>query len=416
MRRAALLGLVLSSAASSASAAPMSFEQAAARLFADAPALKAADAGQRSAEAGLRDADRRPNPTAEFELENFAGTGPYRGFDGTEVTALIEQPIELGGKRRARVAVARAEIALAVAERQSEQRRLLAELIRTYGNAAASRARAAVAAEQVEIAETLARQSARRLAVGDIAEVEHDRVLVSLGEARAELERTQRETEAAERSLAILVGATEPVQAEASFLTRTGVDPGRIVIATIDDPRFAAIAARDTARIAAARTERIPDLAARGGVRLDREQEAVALVAGVSIPLPLFNPGRARVAQAQAEAERASFAAEAQRREARRTAERALGSWRSALRTLENIDLQTIPAAERLVALTERGYRLGALPYRDLADARSSLYNARRARIDALEQLSSAKADLAEVTGAFDAVGLVNPQSAGAAG
>ena len=411
MRRAAWLSLVLAGVAGSASAAPMSFEEAAARVAAEAPALKAADAGRRAAEAGLRDADRRPNPTAELEVENFAGTGPYRGFDGTEVTALIEQPIELGGKRRARVAVAQAEIALAVAERQSEQRRLLAELVRTYSNAAASRARAAVAAEQVEAAETLAAQSARRLAVGDIADVEHDRVLVTLGEARAELERAQRETEAAERSLALLVGSLERIQADPSFLTTSGADPARIAIVTADDARFAAMAERDQARVAAARAERIPDLTARGGVRMARDEDAVALIAGISVPLPLFNPGRARVAQAQAEAERASFAAEAQRREARRTAERALGNWRSARRTLETVERQTIPAAERLVTLTERGYRLGALPYRDLADARTSLYTARRSRIDALEQAANAKADLAEVTGAFSDLGLTVTQT-----
>ena len=409
IRRAALLAL-LAAVAPPAAAAPMTFDQAAARLRAEAPALKAADAGQRAAEAGLRDADRRPNPTAELEVENFAGTGPYRGFDGTEVTALVEQPIELGGKRRARVAVARAEIAIAVAERQFEQRRLLAELVRTYGSAAAARARVGITAEQVEVAETLASQSARRLAAGDIAEVEHDRVLVSLGEARTELERARREADSAERGLALLVGAPEPVQADPSFLTRDAADPARITILSADEARFRAIAERDRARIAAARAERTPDLAARGGVRVAREEEAVALVAGVSIPLPLFNPGRSRVAQAEAEAERGRFAAEAQRREALRNAERALGNWRSALRALATIERQTLPAAERLVGLTERGYRLGALPYRDLADARNSLYVARRARFDALEQVANAKADLAEVTGAFADLGLPTPE------
>ncbi|WP_300975114.1 TolC family protein [Sphingomonas sp. LHG3406-1] len=405
MRRACL-ALLLAGAASPAATAPMTFGEAAARLVTEAPALRAADAARRAAEAGLLDADRRPNPSADIEIENFAGTGPYRGVDGAEITAVIEQPIELGGKRRARTAVARADIALALAERQGEARRLLAELARTYGNAAASRARATIAQEQVALAETLAAQSARRLAVGDIAEVEHDRVLVSLGEARTELERNRRDTETAERNLALLVGATEAVEADPSFLATGSVDPAQIAIVTADDSRIAAIADRERARVAAARAGRIPDLTARGGVRVAREEEAVALVAGVSIPLPFFNNGRARVVQAQAEAERANLAAEAQRRDARRTAERALGNWRSALRSLENIEGRTLPAAERLVALTERGYRLGALPYRDLADAQTSLYASRRARIDAQEQVATAKADVAEVTGAYSALGL----------
>jgi cobalt-zinc-cadmium efflux system outer membrane protein len=398
--------LLLAGAAHGATAAPLTLEHAAARLLAESPGLKAASAAERAAIAGLSEADRRPNPTAEFEVENFAGTGPYRGFDGTEVTALVEQPIELGGKRRARVALANAEIALAVAERESEVRRLYAELIRTYANAGAARARASLAANQVEVAETLAAQGARQLAVGDIAEVDQNRLLVALGEARGLLERTTRDRDVAERSLALLIGASEPVEADPAFLERSGGNPQTITILTADDARFAALAERARAQVAAATAERRPDLAARGGVRVDREANAVALVAGISIPLPLFNPGRARVAQREAEAERASFAAEAQRREARRTAERALGNWRSALRALETIERESIRAAERLLILTERGYRLGALPYRDLADARTSLANARIARVDTLEQALIAQADLAEVTGAFAALGL----------
>ena len=417
MRSACLLAILLSGGAPAAYAAPMTFDQAAARMMAESPALKAAAAGQRVAEAGLRDSDRPPNPSAELEVEDFAGTGPYRGFNGTEVTALLEQPIERGGKRRARVAVARAEITLAIAERQSEQRRLLAELVRTYASAAASRVRAGIAGEQVAIAERLAEQSARRLAAGDIADVEHDRVLVTLGGARAELERTLREAEVAERTLASLVNSAEPVEADlAHFERRQDADPASITLVTADDSRFAALAERGRARVVAAQAERVPDLTARGGVRAKREEDAVAFVAGVSIPLPLFNPGRSRVAQAQAEAEQSVFLAEAQRREARRTADRALGNWSSALRLLETIDRQTIPAAERLVTLTERGYRLGALAYRDLADARTSLYNARRSRVDALEQVAAAKADLAQVTGAFAELGLAAPAIAAAAG
>jgi cobalt-zinc-cadmium efflux system outer membrane protein len=398
-------GLLLATAAMPAAAAPLTFEQAIQRLEAQAPALQAADAGRRAAEAGLNEANRRPNPTAELEVENFAGNGPFRGLRGTEITALIEQPIELGGKRRARVAVARAEIALAVAERASERRRLLAELVRTYGNAAASRARAELAAEQVETAETLAAQSARRLAVGTIPEVEHDRVLVSLGEARTELERARRDTEAAERSLGLLVGSAEPVQADPGFLTQRLIDSAKVTISTADDLRLA-LTARSRAQVAVAEADRRPDVAARGGIRLAREEEAVGFIAGISVPLLFFNPGRARVAQAQAEADRAAFAAEAQRREAVTRAERALANWRSAIRSLQLLDQQTIPAAQRLVTLTDRGYRLGALPFRDLADARTSLNNARQSRLDALEQVTLAKADLAEVTGAFSDLGL----------
>src|SRR3546814_4799482 len=44
----------------------------------------------------------RPNPSLAIDAENVAGSGPYRALGGAEVTATIELPIELGGKRSAR--------------------------------------------------------------------------------------------------------------------------------------------------------------------------------------------------------------------------------------------------------------------------------------------------------------------------
>jgi cobalt-zinc-cadmium efflux system outer membrane protein len=45
----------------------------------------------------------RPNPTVSLYGENFAGSAPYNGFGGTQTTFQVNQPLELGGKRTARI-------------------------------------------------------------------------------------------------------------------------------------------------------------------------------------------------------------------------------------------------------------------------------------------------------------------------
>src|SRR3546814_13778981 len=42
---------------------------------------------------------------------NFAGTGPYSGFNGTETTVSVNQRLDLGGRRKARMTLAEAELA-----------------------------------------------------------------------------------------------------------------------------------------------------------------------------------------------------------------------------------------------------------------------------------------------------------------
>ena len=51
-----------------------------------APLVEAAQAAVAASRAARTVAGLRPNPSIETDIENFAGTGPYRRFDETETT------------------------------------------------------------------------------------------------------------------------------------------------------------------------------------------------------------------------------------------------------------------------------------------------------------------------------------------
>ena len=405
------LGLLLLACAGTPTlAAPVTFEQAAGEVLAAAPRLRAADAGLRAAQAAERQASRRPNPSLEVEVENFGGSRPYDGFDGAEITAVVEQPIEFGGKRRARLGEARADTRLATADLAAARRRLLADLVVAYAAAAAARERLSVRSDQAETARTIAAQSARRLAAGDIPDVQNDRTQVDLGTADAALEQARIDLDAAERALATLWGGDRSAEAHADWLRDVGPDPASVAtrVSASDLPdaaRWAALEARGQAGIAGARAARVPDVGVRAGVRSLRDDDATAFVVGLSVPLPFFDGGGARVERARQEAARAGFEVAAERSEAWRDLARALGSWQGARASLAVVDRQTLPAAERLVALTRRGFDGGALPYRDLADALTARLGARLQRIEALEKVQVARGEVAAFTGGFAAVG-----------
>jgi cobalt-zinc-cadmium efflux system outer membrane protein len=67
----------------------------------------------RAGEARTLQAGLLPNPEVGVEVENFAGSGEFRGFDAAETTIALGQVIELGGKRlrRARVAALERDLA-----------------------------------------------------------------------------------------------------------------------------------------------------------------------------------------------------------------------------------------------------------------------------------------------------------------
>ena len=131
---------------------PLTLDQALSLAGATAPSLEAATAGVRAAEAGRTVAGYRPNPSIVAETENIAGSGQYRGLRSAETTAGLALPIELGGKRSARIAVAdaignRARIGTALAE--ADLRLAVTQL---YIEATAAERRLVTAREQAGIA------------------------------------------------------------------------------------------------------------------------------------------------------------------------------------------------------------------------------------------------------------------------
>ena len=85
---------------------PQALEEAAMR----SPAVVAAERDVAAAEARARQAGYRNNPEISLEVENVAGTGELRGIRSMETTLAVNQRLDLGGRRAARVDVARAEL------------------------------------------------------------------------------------------------------------------------------------------------------------------------------------------------------------------------------------------------------------------------------------------------------------------
>ena len=83
-----------------------SLDEAAAR----SPAIVAAEAEVAAAEARIRQAGYRENPELSLEVENVGGTGELKGLRSTETTLAVNQRLDLGGRRSARVGSARAEL------------------------------------------------------------------------------------------------------------------------------------------------------------------------------------------------------------------------------------------------------------------------------------------------------------------
>src|SRR5262249_45301274 len=134
-------------------------------------------------EVGVAEAERvaasfRPRTGLTITGENLGINGPSRFNNLYEVSAVIAQPIELGGRRALRREVAERTVSLAEARLANVMQRLLLDLRRGYMEAALARANLEIARENQAAFAELVRLNTVRVKEGDVAEVELMRVRV----------------------------------------------------------------------------------------------------------------------------------------------------------------------------------------------------------------------------------------------
>ena len=108
-----------------------------------APKLAQSAAEVSVAQGLAQQAAARPNPTLGFEAENLA-VHDNTGVAARQDTFSLSQPLELGGKRSARVAAGRADVDAAQARQRQAQADFAAELAIAYASAEAATRKAAL--------------------------------------------------------------------------------------------------------------------------------------------------------------------------------------------------------------------------------------------------------------------------------
>ncbi|QGP78652.1 TolC family protein [Sphingobium sp. CAP-1] len=389
--------------ATSPSAGPVfTLEDAVAAAGGSAPAAQAAQAGIAAAQAARTVAGLRPNPQLQTQVENVAGSGAYDGFSQAETTVGINIPIEMGGKRSARVAVANAQTDRALLIAAITQADIRLQVTGLYIEAIAAERRALTARDQVRIAQDALQAAKVRVQAGRASPIEEQRAEVAKLNAEAGAERTRRLADATRANLARRIGRPLGDSLEAVSLDRL---PGDIYgPAAVTSEGTLALAAANAdlaiadAGVRLAQSQRVPDLTVGPAVRRLSATNDTAAVFSISLPIPLFNAGKAAVAQANAERTRAA----AQRRMTALDVEQAITDAQAeadnAATAARNASGPALAAAREAARIARIGYREGKFGQLDLLDAERTLADTRIAAIDALVAYQNARAQLERLT------------------
>ena len=368
-------------------------DEAAAR----SPAIVAAEAEVAAAEARIRQAGYRENPELSLEVENFAGTGELKGFRSTGDDA-GRQP----APRSRRPAIGAGRRPLAPSSRSSSCgwpspaptcRSPCANSSRAPSRPARSSPRrprmwSAPASWLASPASWSTPDATRRF--GHFAPARRWRRPRPSG--KRPRPRSWRPARRWRRcSASACRSAASP--APRSTSRPAGRTPKRAWKSGWPTPS----ASRRRPRFASSLPQRRLDPAVGVGVRHVRETGDVGLVAGVSMPLRLFdrnqgNIDAARQAAAAADARRASTLATTTAR-----ARNAIANVEAAQRRVEALEKAAVPEAAEALRLTQLSYREGRASLLELLDAQNAYTASRTALTDARLALALAVAELGRI-------------------
>ena len=385
----------------------LTLADALARSAAADPAAPAAEARLRAGEAGVRQADVRPNPTLGLIVENLPSFGGGGIADRTEATLTYEQRLERGGDRPARVSLARAETAVVQAEALVRRLDRLEMVQRAWAEALAAQAELEIAAERLDLADRFQSEVQRRVDMARDPLFAGARADAELAQAQIDFDQAGINARLARAILSRFWTGADFTLEPADF---TDTSASRAVagdVAEADLTIFVAQREIAGARVRVEQARATPDATVSVGVRSLWDYGAIGLVVGGSIPLGRYDRNEGAIDRARAE----GLAAEGDLAAARQQRERDIARHQVLLasRALEarRIQEETLPQAERAVALVRDGFSRGGFTYNDVISAQTALLATKARRVAVLKQFHIDRARLDRLTGAHaDLLGL----------
>ena len=399
-RAAVLAGALLVTSAPSL-AETVSLNQAVAKALEAAPLLRAEEAAIAAARAGKVQADVRPNPSVTVEAENFVGTGPYSVLRRAEVTATYNQPIERGGKRAARVALAEREIGVASAFAEVTRLELAAAVQRSFLNILIAQQIEAIAKQQLSIEEGLQGEALRRVRVYKDPLFVKTRAAARVAQAQIAVEQSQAQLRNARDALASFWGGNGDDLDVVGELVLGGNQ--KVELAEADQALEEARVARASAAVMVEQTRKTQDYTVNGGTRFIKGTNDIALVAGITIPLGRFDRNQGNIERARAERLRLELTAEANRLERLRRRASLGAEADRALSRAEAIKSEVYPRVAKTLAQVREGYNRGGFSFRDMQDAADAIIVAQDKWLTAMIEYRDLQTELDRLTGRFDA-------------
>ncbi|MES2069286.1 MAG: TolC family protein [Pseudomonadota bacterium] len=385
-------------AGASTSAPPLSLQTALQRALQANPELLVAAREIEISEGGIVQAGTRPNPELALLTEGLQK-------ENRTTTLQLNQVLELGGKRLARIAVAERERDAAQADLANRRAEVRAQVVAAFFEVLAAQQRLQLAQAGQQLARQVSEAAARRVTAGKVSPLEQTRARLAETGASIELGQAASELALARSRLAAAWGSAVPDFGQLAapenqpaarsglpeLLSRLPAAP-QLVRARLE-------VGRQQAQAEMERSRWLPDLTLSLGSKRDEQAGRSQAIVGLSMPIPLFdrNQGNLLSALRRADKARDQLAATQQRLAVELT--QAYQRAEAADAELALLRTEVLPGAQGAYEAAARGFELGKFNFLDVLDAQRTLFQGKSHYLRALAESHRAMADVGRILG-----------------
>lgn len=373
----------------------MTFNEAINIAYKNSPIIKAQIAQIHKAQGKLIQSTLLPNPQISAEFENISGSGAYNNFNSAETTFSIQQPIVLGGRLDAQGRANTKYVHVQQAQLEALKSNVYRQVGEAYINLLYGQRWIQVAKKLVHLNERIVQSITTRMRAGASSKVDLKLAQVALGESKITLSRARRKQAALQIQLVNLLN----IRSKHPLIVSDSGVPHRFrswksILSTANKSNFLAVQRvlieANKSKIIADKKQAWPNLNAALGMRHFSATDDNALVASLSMNLPIFNYNQGTVRSSQSVYSKSIFD---YRQVALKLNSELRTYYLDAVQNQEEAQIVTrdlLPTAKSAVHLARKGYAAGRYSYLQLANAMRMLLNEEKHFIDAHAKLDKA--------------------------
>lgn len=340
----------------------------------------------------------RPNPTISTSIQDTRS-------DTRQVFLQLNQEIELGNKRDARIEVANSFYSKAEAELENKKAEIHANVIAAYYGVLAAQERVNLAKSSLDVANLALDAASKRVKAGKSSPVEETKSKIAESGAKIELNQATSELTSSRKRLTALWGNSAPVFESADGQVTT--IPETVALSELDSmlenaPAIKLAKLEVNSREALTKVERsktTPNITISAGVVNNQELGLNQALLGLTVPIPLFDRNQGNVQEAVSRKYKAEDELVFLKSQLELNLANQYERLKAARQASESLRTEILPGAQSAFEAANKGFSAGKFNFLDVLDAQRTLFQAQSQYIQVLLEAHQAVAEIERILG-----------------